>query len=71
MDSRARTLAKAISWQLLGLATTTLIAWIATGSLAASFGTAAGAAAAGFVCYFLHERAWAAVRWGRVSPPSE
>ena len=67
METRTRTLAKAASWQALGLVTTTLITWLASGSWAASLSAALGAAFLGFVCYFLHERAWAAVKWGRQS----
>lgn len=65
MDSRLRTFVKAVTWQVLGLFTTTLIVWLASGSMVAALGAAGGTAACSFVCYILHERAWARVRWGR------
>lgn len=66
MDSPARSIVKAVTWQLLGLLTMTLLAWAATGSLTAAGGLALGAAATGFVCFILHERIWARIRWGRL-----
>lgn len=64
MESPARSIAKAITWQLLGLITMTLLAWVVTGSLTSAGGLALGAAATGFFCFILHERAWARIRWG-------
>lgn len=63
-ETRTRTLAKAVTWQLLGLFTTTSIGWLITGSAAASAGLAASSAAVGFACYVLHERVWHFVPWG-------
>ena len=64
-------MAKAVTWQLLGLVTTTVIGWVITGSAAASAGLAASSAAVGFVCYVLHERLWHVVPWGRQRRRSE
>lgn len=66
MDTPVRSIVKALTWQLIGLLTMTLLAWIATGSLTAAGGLALGAAATGFVCFILHERIWARIRWGRL-----
>lgn len=65
MDSTARTLVKAFSWQAMGLITMTGIGYLFTGSISAGGGIAAVSAATGFAAYFVHERVWAAVRWGR------
>lgn len=65
MESRTRSIVKAISWQLVGLVTMTLLAFVATGDLAAAGGLALGAAGLGFVCFILHERVWAHIAWGR------
>lgn len=65
METRARTLAKAITWQATGFLAMTLIAFAVTGSMAEGGAVAAAGTATGFVAYFLHERAWARVRWGR------
>ncbi|QYO75350.1 DUF2061 domain-containing protein [Devosia salina] len=65
MESPARSIVKAITWQLLGLVTMTALAWLATGSLAAAGGLAISGALSGFVCFILHERLWARISWGR------
>lgn len=64
MDSRARSIAKAISWQILGLIVTALIGWLYTGSLQQAGGFAVTLQLVGFVIYVVHERAWQAVPWG-------
>lgn len=64
MEARRRTLAKALSWQGVGLLSTTALGWLATGSWSAGGALALSSAALGLVCYVVHERAWARVRWG-------
>lgn len=67
METRSRTIVKATSWQLLGLVSMGGLAWLQTGSISGAFSFALSAAAIGFVCFFLHERLWARVSWGRRS----
>ena len=64
MDTKLRTLAKALTWQALGLATTGLIAWVYTGSVLAALGVALSTSAPGLGFFVLHERLWARVTWG-------
>jgi uncharacterized membrane protein len=64
VDTQKRTVVKAVSWQVMGLVSMTLIAYLFTGSVEGSLGVALSSCATGFVCYFLHERAWAKVAWG-------
>lgn len=65
MDRPQRTVVKAITWQALGLLTMTAIGYAVTGSVSAGGSIAVVGAAAGVVCYVLHERIWARIRWGR------
>lgn len=65
MESPARSIVKAVTWQAIGLVTMTLMAWFATGSLTAAGGLALAGALSGFVCFILHERLWARISWGR------
>lgn len=65
MDRPIRTLAKAITWQTMGLATMLAVTWAITGSLAEGGAVAGVGMIAGFAGYFLHERVWAMVGWGR------
>ena len=63
-ESPTRSIAKAVTWQLTGLVTMTLLAFFATGDFTAAASIALSGAASGFVCFIVHERIWARVRWG-------
>ncbi len=65
MDTPIRSMVKALSWQMLGLFTMTGIAFVFTGNLGSAGGFALTAAVTGLVFFFLHERVWAAIPWGR------
>ncbi len=67
MDTRARTILKAILWNLLGLATMSLVGLAMTGSAALGGALAVANTALGFVAYVLYERCWARVSWGRLA----
>ena len=66
MDTNKRTIAKALCWQGLGLIVMTIIGYIFTGSVGEGGALALTSAAVGLMNYFLHERLWARVRWGRI-----
>lgn len=62
--TRWRSIAKTVSWRVLGSIDTFVIAFVVTGE--AKFGaTIAGAEViTKIVLYYLHERGWAHVKWG-------
>ncbi|WP_025322065.1 DUF2061 domain-containing protein [Deferrisoma camini] len=66
MDSPRRSLAKALSWRLVATVVTTAIVYAATGE--AEFAATIGIAdtVVKFGAYFLHERLWNRVAYGRV-----
>ncbi|NDW05282.1 DUF2061 domain-containing protein [Jiella pacifica] len=64
MESNKRSLAKAVSWQLVGLVTMAILGEAFTGSFFAGSELALTSCAIGFVMYILHERVWAGIRWG-------
>jgi uncharacterized membrane protein len=64
MESKLRTIAKAITWQALGLAVTGALAWFHTGDMITALSFALSTAASGLAFFFVHERLWARVRWG-------
>lgn len=64
METRSRSLAKAASWQALGLVTMSLLGFLFTGSLRAGGGLALASGLLGFFTYLAHERLWAGIRWG-------
>ena len=66
LDTRRRTLVKAVVWQLLGFATMALTGWIFTGSATQGGVIAVTGTFCGFVTYFIYERVWSGIRWGRL-----
>lgn len=65
MDTRNRTILKAIIWNLIGLACMMVVGFIATGSFAVGGAMALVNAALGLSMYVIYERVWARVSWGR------
>lgn len=70
-DKHYRSLAKAISWRVTGTADTIVISWLITGH-------AKWALSIGFielftkiVLYYLHERTWNRISFGRVTGKEE
>ena len=68
--SPARSLAKTISWRVLGSLDTLLLGYIFTGSLKAAGSIASAEVVTKIVLYYFHERGWAHIAWGtRVPKP--
>ena len=65
MDSRIRSVAKALTWQLIGFFATALAGCLFTGSLRAGGELAGVSAVSSLAAYLLHERLWAAIGRGR------
>ncbi len=62
--SPARSLAKTVSWRLLGSIDTFCIAFITTGQVKIGFTIASAEVLTKLVLYYLHERGWAHITWG-------
>ena len=69
MDTHARSLAKAVSYRILGSITTALIFYVLSGKLTLSLGAGALDMVAKIGLYFLHERLWTRIPFGRSKPP--
>lgn len=65
MDTRKRTLIKAVIWNLIGLVVMMTVGFIATGSFAVGGAMAVVNASIGLTTYVLYERVWDRVQWGR------
>lgn len=65
MESRRRSLVKALCWNVLGLAMMSLVGLALTGSAALGGALAVINTRIGFVAYLLYERLWARIGWGR------
>lgn len=66
MESRSRTIVKTVLWTLLGFLVMTGVGILLTGSVTLGGTMAVINSLLGFLTYFLYERVWARIRWGRL-----
>jgi uncharacterized membrane protein len=69
MDSNTRSIAKAISYRLLGSLSTALIVFVFSGNITVSAGVGALDVVVKMGLYYLHERLWNHIGFGRQKPP--
>lgn len=65
METRARTLVKALLWNAIGLMMMSVVGLALTGSAAIGGIMAAVNTAIGLVSYVVYERVWSRINWGR------
>jgi uncharacterized membrane protein len=68
-DAHHRSLAKAVTWRMTGSLDTFVISFILTGKLALAGSIAGTELVTKIVLYYLHERVWAVIPWGRHASP--
>jgi uncharacterized membrane protein len=66
-ETHTRSVFKAISWRTLGTLDTFAISWFFTGRIEIAGSIAGLEIATKIAWYYLHERVWAAIPWGRRS----
>lgn len=66
METRRRTLVKAIVWNLIGLLVMSLVGLAMTGSAAIGGAMAVVNTVIGLSMYIAYERVWSRIGWGRV-----
>jgi uncharacterized membrane protein len=64
-ETHARSVLKAVSWRTLGTVDTFAISWLMTGKLQIAGSIAGLEIITKIMWYYLHERAWTIVPWGR------
>jgi uncharacterized membrane protein len=64
-DSHPRSIAKAVSWRITGSVDTFVLSFIFTGSAKLAGSIAIAEMATKMLLYYLHERAWSAIRWNQ------
>ncbi|MFM9889490.1 MAG: DUF2061 domain-containing protein [Rickettsiales bacterium] len=64
-DSHRRSLVKAVSWRITGSIDTFLISWLVTGHPIIALSISAIEVFTKIFLFYLHERIWHRVRWGR------
>jgi len=65
MEKHVRSFAKAISWRIVATLTTILLVFAFTGSLMISGGVGVAELVVKILVYYLHERVWNMVDFGR------
>ena len=68
-ETHARSIAKAISYRIVGSATTGLIFYVLTGKGSLSIGAGLLDGVVKIGAYFIHERVWNHIEFGRGKPP--
>jgi uncharacterized membrane protein len=65
-DTHLRSIVKALSWKILATLLAFILAYVSTdGDTVAAGKTAIGLFTIGLALYYLHERIWNVVPWGR------
>lgn len=65
MDTKSRTLTKALIWNVIGFAVMSLVGFLATGSFAVGGAMALVNTGVGLTMYIIYERIWDRISWGR------
>jgi adenylylsulfate kinase len=66
METHIRSITKAVSWRIVATLTTMLLVFLFTGNLVVSTGVGLTELLSKIVIYYLHERAWNVINFGRV-----
>jgi uncharacterized membrane protein len=64
-DFKKRSLVKTISWRVTASLATVGIVYVFTGKIVLSFGIGVVEASLKLLLYYLHERVWQRIRWGK------
>ncbi len=64
-ESHPRSLGKAVCWRLLGSIDTFALTLMVTGSIGSAGSVASVETLTKTILYYLHERAWSGIAWGR------
>ena len=66
MESHKRSIAKALSWRLLGSTATFALAWVATRQVQTAALIGMGDVLLKVGAFYVHERAWERINFGRL-----
>ena len=69
MESHARSIIKAVTYRFFGSASTALIVFLFTSNAKASLGAGIADSLIKIALYFVHERVWDLISFGRPKPP--
>ncbi|WP_420607624.1 DUF2061 domain-containing protein [Novosphingopyxis sp.] len=63
-EKHSRSIAKAISWRIMGSIDTFVLSWLFTGNPKAAGAIASTEVFTKIVLYYFHERIWSGIGWG-------
>ena len=65
IESRKRSLAKAITWRIIAITLLTAVTWLITSDVRVTASVVIITNVINVIAYYIHERAWVRVKWGR------
>jgi uncharacterized membrane protein len=68
-EAHKRTVAKAISWRVIATLTTMTIVFLFTRKFILTLGIGGAEVLSKIIFYYLHERAWQIISWGKTKHP--
>lgn len=66
MITRRRSMAKSLTWRVIAIVSTFVVGFVMSGSLSFAASLTIFSNLVNFILYYLHERVWLKVEWGRV-----
>lgn len=63
-ERQSRSIAKSISWRVIGTIDTIIISWIVTGNISLGLAIGSVEVVTKMILYFFHERLWSNIKWG-------
>lgn len=64
-DKIKRSLAKTLSWRIVGTLDTIIISWVITGTLGLALSIGLIELVTKMTLYYFHERIWNKIKWGK------
>jgi uncharacterized membrane protein len=64
-EAHSRSFIKAVSWRIVGSIDTFIVSYFVTGHFVAAASIASVESVTKIILFYLHERAWTTVPWGR------
>ncbi len=69
METKIRSVVKALSWRIIATIVTVLVSWIVIGSAEIAFKIGLLDTSIKFAAYYFHERAWIRSNFGKLKEP--
>lgn len=69
VETHSRTVMKTVSWRIVATLTTGIIVYLFTGEILLSLGVIGVEVIVKILFYYLHERVWNMVQWGKKKHP--